>query len=153
MSMRQTSFLSLPPQDQSLLLEAEKVMYFAYSPYSQFCVGAALLAEDGSIHVGTNMENATYTCVVHAEASALSAANNKGIRSFAVLAVIGGSRSGVSLEPVMPCGICRQNLYEFAQFGKNDLKILCSNTNKDKIIITSLSELLPSAFGPKSLEG
>lgn len=126
-------------------------MAFAYSPYSAFCVGASLLAIDGSTHVGTNMENAAYSDTIHAEMAALAAANNRGIRQFSALAVIGKPRAGVSTEPVMPCGICRQLLHEFAQLGSGDIEILASNTSKDAIIRTSIQEILPYAFGPKDV--
>lgn len=144
--------MHLTPSEQALLAQAEKVMAFAYSPYSRFCVGAALLAIDGSTHLGTNMENATHTETIHAEMAALTAANTRGIRQFCTLAVIGKPREGTSMDPVMPCGICRQLLHEFAQLGSGDIQIIASNTNKDRIIRTSLKELLPQAFGPKDLD-
>lgn len=149
--MEKTSWSQLTSSEQSLLSQAEQVMAFAYSPYSSFCVGAALLALDGSIHFGANMENAAYSDTIHAEMAALAAANNRGIRQFSVLAVIGKPREGISAEPVMPCGICRQLLHEFAQLGSGDIEILASNTKKDMIIRTSLTEVLPQAFGPKDL--
>ncbi|MBP6944859.1 cytidine deaminase [Patescibacteria group bacterium] len=149
--MEKTTWALLSLSEQELLTHAEQVMAFAYSPYSTFCVGAALLALDGSIHIGTNMENATHTETIHAEMAALTVANTRGIRQFSTLAVIGKPREGMSREPVMPCGICRQLLHEFAQLGSGDIQILASNTKKDTIIRTSLNELLPQAFGPKDL--
>lgn len=150
-NMTYITFSDLEPPQQSLLLRAEEVMKNAYSPYSRFSAGAALLADDGSIHVGTNLENAVFDLTIHAEAAALSAANTSGIRRLALLAVIGKPRDGLALEPVTPCGICRQNLYEFAELHARDLTIICSNTNKDKILVISLSQLLPHAFGPKQV--
>lgn len=149
--MEKTTWSLLSLSEQELLTHAEQVMAFAYSPYSQFCVGAALLAVDGSTHLGTNMENATHTETIHAEMAALTVANSQGIRQFSTLAVIGRPREGMSLEPVMPCGICRQLLHEFAQFGSGDIEILASNTSKDAIIRTSIQEILPYAFGPKDV--
>lgn len=144
-------FQDLSSAQQSLLLRAEEVMHFAYNPYSRFCVGAALLANDGSVYVGTNVENAAFDLTIHAEAAALANANTSGVRTLSMLAVIGKPQDGVATEPIMPCGICRQNLYEFAQLGSGDLLVIASNTNKDKIISISLQELLPFAFGPKDL--
>ncbi len=149
--MEKTTWPELTSSEQMLLTQAEEVVSFAYSPYSQFCVGAALLALDGSTHVGANMENAAYSDTIHAEMAALAAANNRGVRQFSALAVIGKPREGVSVEPVMPCGICRQLLHEFAQLGSGDIQILASNTKKDAIMRTSVIELLPHAFGPKDL--
>ena len=149
--MPHTTFTSLSTSEQTLLLRAEDVMRFAYSPYSNFCVGAALEAMDGSIHVGTNIENATYGGTVHAEMAALAAANNIGVRHFKTVAAIGCPRGSLSREPVMPCGICRQILYEFAQLSSGDMIVIGSSTDKTSIIRTSLSELFPHAFGPKDV--
>lgn len=148
------SFLTkndLGPTEQELLKRAAEAMRFAYSPYSNFCVGAAVEAMDGSIYVGANLENATYNNTIHAEMAALATANNLGVRRFKTVVAIGGPRDGVSEEPVMPCGICRQNLYEFAQLGSGDMIVIGSNTRQDKIIRLPLSTLFPHAFGPKDV--
>ena len=148
------SFLSLhdlSPSEQSLLARAKDAMHFAYSPYSNFCVGAAVEAMDGSIYVGTNLENGAYAGVMHAEMVALAVANNAGVRKLKTIAVIGCPRDGFSEEPVMSCGMCRQYLYEFAQLGSDDMIVIGSNTRQDKILRLSLSELFPRAFGSKDV--
>lgn len=149
--MHHTTFSALESAQQTLLLRAEEVMKNAYSPYSRFCAGAALLASDGSIHVGTNVENSVFDLTVHAEAAALSAANTSGVRHILMLATIGKPIDGIANDPVTPCGICRQNLYEFAELYAQDLIVICSNTKKDRVIVTSLAELLPQAFGPRQV--
>ena len=78
----------------------------AYAPYSKFKVGAALLAEDGRIFTGCNVENASYGLTNCAERTALFKAVSEGRREFAALAIVGGT----ARSPALPCGACRQAL-------------------------------------------
>lgn len=110
----------------------------AYAPYSHFAVGAALVAADGEIYGGVNVENASYGLTICAERAAVSAAVAAGQNRFLALAVAtpGG-------QP--PCGACRQVLAEFC----DDLPILLVDTDDpDSIQETSLRQLFPRAFGP-----
>jgi cytidine deaminase len=93
-----------------LLARAVAARDGAYAPYSKFSVGAALLGEDGSVWTGANVENASYGLSMCAERTAIfNAVANGGVRRFAAVAV-----AGPGGEKTLPCGACRQVLYEFA---------------------------------------
>jgi cytidine deaminase len=92
-----------------LFLEARKAAEFAYAPYSKFRVGAALLAEDGTVITGCNVENRSYGLTICAERTAVLKAVSMGLSSFKALAV----STPDSEIPVGPCGACRQVLSEF----------------------------------------
>ena len=112
----------------------------AYAPYSRFPVGAAALADDGTIYAGCNVENASYGLSICAERNAIFNAVAQGARSIAAIAVY-----TPTTQPTMPCGACRQVLREFGP----DARILCCNDAGS--VECSLPELLPKAFGPESL--
>lgn len=119
----------------------------AYTPYSHFKVGAALLAKSGKIYTGCNIENAGYTPTNCAERTALFKAVSGGERQFDAIAIV-GSMEGKTNEIVTgPCGVCRQALYEF---GGDDLLVIMAKSKEDYIERT-LGELLPFGFGPANL--
>ena len=149
--MHQTRYSKLTKEQKSLLDSAEKVMQNAYSPYSNFCVGSAVLTSNGLHFVGVNVENASYGGTVCAERSAILNANSNGNRKIVALAVIAKGKDFDCIDPTAPCGFCRQVIFEFSQISGVDIEVFFSNTKKDKIIVTKISELLPLAFGPKDL--
>lgn len=149
--MEKTNFKNLKKQYQKLLLRAEKAMRTAYSPYSNFAVGAAILTSNNKIITGSNVENASAGLTICAERTAIARANAMGERCFKAIAIVGAGDDSSVRDSISPCGSCRQVLYEFSQFSKIDTDVIMSNTDKNKIIIAKLSELLPLPFGPKDL--
>lgn len=119
----------------------------AYTPYSSFRVGAALLCEDGSVYQGCNIENAAFGPTVCAERVAVFKAVSDGKRAFSALAVVGGKDKVAS---VTPCGVCRQVLSEFCGA---DFKVLLVQDEDGSYNETTLGALLPYAFGTNDLQG
>ena len=146
-----TDFEKLEKWQRDLVNKAESVMKNAYNLFSHFYVGAALLTDKGKTYVGTFAENSSQGLTVCAEVAAILSANTDGERKFKAIAVIGGSENFDCKEPVTPCGRCRQFINDYAEIGEYDIEIICSNTKKDKIFITTIKELLPLAFGPKDV--
>jgi cytidine deaminase len=124
----------------------------AWAPYSRFSVGAALLLADGSIVTGANVENSSYGLSLCAETVAVARASADGrMRDVVAVGIVGGMTGQDGVEPILPCGRCRQILNEAAQAGKRDLKVWCSGLTGGPIAEYSLAELLPHAFGPANL--
>ena len=128
--------------DEKLLELALDARKNAYVPYSGYAVGAALLAEDGRVFTGCNVENAAYGNTLCAERTALVKAVSEGRRAFTRLAVAGDSG-----DPCWPCGACRQMLREFGA----DLRVLCADRN-GRFRAFALDELLPHGFGAETME-
>jgi len=149
--MKITTYKKLTKIQRKLLDEAEKVMGNSYNPYSNFSVGAAILTQDNKIITGTNVENAAYGLAICAERVAVSRANAMGYRMYKAIAVMAKGKNFDVKRIAGPCGSCRQMLYEASQISKENLEIIMSTTKKDKVVISSINELLPFAFGPKNL--
>ena len=149
--MKHVNYDALESLSKKALDEAKEAMEKAYNPYSHFYVGAALFTDDGAVISGSNFENAAYGPTICAERSAVVRANAMGIRRFKGIAIIARGEDFDTTEITAPCGICRQVLYEVSQIWNSDLMIILSTTRKDKIITTTITELLPLAFGPADL--
>ena len=108
----------------------------AFAPYSKFIVGASLLMKSGNIYTGCNVEFSDYLAL-HAEVNAIGSAVNKGDTDFQLVVVY-----SYSSPPVLPCGSCRQKIYEFASLHEHDIKVIAVNDKKERIEMM-LSELLP----------
>jgi cytidine deaminase len=135
--------------DRELVEAAQEACTRAYAPYSLFAVGAAVRSKSGKIHTAANVENASYGLTICAEAAALSVANAAGDFTVEAIAVVGfGTRdAGDSSQVVTPCGSCRQIIAEAAQVTGGDVRVLCCNGELSSIVISTIAELLPSAFG------
>lgn len=150
--IKEVKLSELSTEYLSLLREAENVMHTAYNPYSNFFVGAALLYPDGTIAASaSNTENAAFGSTICAERNALGAANAKGKREYAAIAIIGKGKDFDTTGVVSPCGSCRQSIYEVKDVSGIRLDVIMSNTKKDKIVIATIDDPLPMAFGPSSL--
>ena len=119
----------------------------AYTPYSHFKVGAALLTKDGKIYKGCNIENAAYTPSNCAERTAIFKAVSEGEREFAAIAIVGSMEGETNTLPTGPCGVCRQVMAEFCSL---DMPVIIAKTPEDYVQMT-LGELLPLSFGPANL--
>ena len=107
----------------------------SFAPFSHFHVGAALMAEDGQIFTGCNVENSSYGVTICAERTALVKAVSEGVRNFTAIAI--ASQNGEA----WPCGVCRQMLYEFSPE-----MLVITGTDEDHLEVVTLSELLPHGF-------
>lgn len=129
---------------KQLINEALNARNYAYAPYSQFMVGAALITEDDSVYTGCNVENASYGATNCAERTAIFKAVSEGERLIKAIAIVGGVKDG-DMTYAYPCGVCRQVIREFS--NPCDLVIIVAK-NQDDYKTYSLEELLPESFGP-----
>ena len=125
-----------------LVQAAIDVRQWAYAPYSEYKVGAALLADSGEIYDGVNVENAAFPTGTCAERAAIFTAVSQGERQFSAIAVV-SSNGGA------PCGACRQVL---AEFGLDTIVFVADDHGRIQQE-TTVKELLPGAFGPGDLPG
>lgn len=127
---------------KQLIKEAINSKQRAYAPYSKFKVGAAVLAEDGKIYCGCNIENASLGATNCAERTAIFKAVYEGNRKIKAIAVVGSEDTYT-----YPCGICRQVISEFAD---EDIQIIIVK-NENEYIVKTLEEILPGTFTKKDL--
>ncbi len=132
--------------EEMIELAAEQLKY-AYTPYSGFKVGAALLTKRGKLYTGCNIENAAYSPTNCAERTAFFKAVSEGEREFSAICIVGG-KDGVLTEYTAPCGVCRQVMMEFCD--PDSFQIILG-TGKEQYEIFTLKELLPRGFGPGNL--
>lgn len=134
-----------------LLKIAKEQLKYAYAPYSNFKVGAALLTKSGKIYTGCNIENAAFTPGNCGERTAIFKAVSEGEREFLGIAIVGGKVEDGSVnitDYCPPCGVCRQVMMEFADYDTFEVILNDSDELKAERIKTfMLKELLPMAFG------
>lgn len=128
-----------------LLETANQARENAYAPYSKYRVGAALLARNGNIYVGCNIENASFGATNCAERTALFSAISDGVREFEAIAIVGGVDNTID-ESILPCGICCQVMSEFCT---KDFPVILPY--KDSYRIVTLGEIFPHAFSSQNL--
>lgn len=127
--------------DKELVEMALDARKNAYTPYSKYQVGAALLCDDGTVFTGCNIESASYPCGICGERTAMSKAISEGHIKFTKIAIAGSSE-----KICTPCGMCRQFMYEF----NPNLEVLCSD-NAGKFEKHTLADLLSCGFGATSM--
>lgn len=126
--------------DEQLVAAAIAASQHAYIPYSRYAVGAALLAGDGTVYTGCNVESASFSPTICAERTALVKAVSEGQREFTAVAV-------ATRDAGSPCGVCRQLLYEFSP----SLRVILADLDGNLRLTTTLEDLLPHGFGPFDL--
>ena len=131
-----------------LIETAIEQLKYSYTPYSGFKVGAALLAKNGTVYTGCNIENAAYTPTNCAERTAFFKAGSEGVKEFDAICIVGG-KNGVLTEYAPPCGVCRQVMMEFCD--PETFRIVLMN-GAGEIREYLLKELLPLGFTGKALK-
>lgn len=141
--MKKTTFDKLTTNEQILVKAAQAARKNAYAPYSNYKVGAAVMAENNKIYSGCNVEIATFSRTTHAEGNAIDTMVADGARKILALCCL-AKNGGI------PCAECRQKIWEFCQGDKN-VKIIGADL-KGNIVITTIGEIYPYPFGPEDLK-
>lgn len=132
----------LGKKDRVLLKHASRVRKRAYAPYSKFLVGAVLVDENGKIHTGCNVENASFTAGICAERAAIAKLVSRGAKQIKRVLIVSSSD-----EPALPCGVCLQAINEF---GRN-ATVVAVNKSLSKFCEYPLSKLFPYSFNPEDV--
>ena len=135
--------------DKTLFSYALAARAQAYTPYSHFKVGAALLCADGTVYTGCNIENAAFSPTVCAERVAFFKAVSDGCRDFTALAVAGAPEDKAPDAACAPCGVCRQVMAEFCDPETFEILLATENGVEEAYL---LKELLPKGFRKSRLE-
>lgn len=147
------SIMELKEEDALLLQQARKVTEFAYSPYSNFRVGAYAKLVNGETINGTNQENAAYPAGICAERTLMSTASSlfPGV-GIETVAVSYHNLNGKSNQPISPCGICRQSFVEFQQRTGNPIRIILGGMEGKVLVIQNALDLLPFSFSKTDMK-
>ncbi|SRR5260221_6093395 len=144
----------LDSESKYLAHKAKEAAVHAYAPYSKFCVGAALILDDGTIVTGANQENAAYPLCMCAERVALYAASAQHPEKKIVkLAVAAHKKNHKDLSAATCCGACRQVMLEFEEHQNKAIQVIMLGSDKKWIKAPSAASLLPFSFSKESLDG
>lgn len=131
----------------NLINQAFEIRKNAYTPYSNYNVGAALLCKNGKVYTGCNIENGAYSPGICAERTAFAEAVKNGEREFEAIAIVTGARDADVYEMSSPCGVCRQFMSEFCD---DDFKIIMTEMTRDGKLLNSdiltMDQILPHRF-------
>ena len=137
----------MPAEDQLLIDSAKKARFTAYSPWSNFQVGAAALLADSSIVTGSNQENRAFPAGLCAERVCLfHASSNHAAAKIMKLAVVAYHRGSENAEPAHPCGGCRQVMLEMEHKQGQAFQVLLLYPHDKVIVIDKASDLMPFPF-------
>lgn len=141
------SINDLPDIIKKLMFQAQEARKKAYAPYSNFLVGAAILLENHIVVSGNNQENSSYPSGLCAERTAIYAAGaNYPDQKILQIAIAAGPKAKQNLQPVPPCGACRQAMAEYEQKQKEPIGVYFMGTEGEVYYVESLLQLLPLAF-------
>lgn len=136
---------------KKLIQAAFEARKMAYTPYSNFKVGAALLTKSGKIYQAGNIENASYTPTCCAERVAFFKAISEGEKDFQAIAIVGGQEATQEgdFEITAPCGVCRQVMVEFCD--QEEFSVIMAKS-EDEYIESKLEDILPYSFSKEDLD-
>ena len=134
---------------KELIASAIEARKKAYTPYSHFKVGAAVLTGELRIYTGCNIENAAYSPGICAERNAIYKAVSEGARKLKAIAVVGDKEGDAITQYAFPCGVCRQVMREF---GNPDEMMVIVAKSCEEYQTYTLNQLLPESFGPDHLK-
>ena len=147
-----TSINDLPIKIQEIMNQAIAIRQSAYAPYSNFQVGAAVLLKNGQVVLGSNQENAAYPSGLCAERTAIFAVGvNFPNQEIVCICISASSTLKDTLEPIPPCGACRQSLLEYENKQNKDIPIYFMGKSGEIIQSPSIKNLLPYTFKQESL--
>ena len=133
---------------KELILSALEARKKAYTPYSEFKVGAAVLTVELRIYTGCNIENAAYSPGICAERTAVYKAISEGCRKIKAIAIVGDKTGDSISQYAFPCGVCRQVMREFS--NPEEMIVIVAKSCEEYQLYT-LNQLLPESFGPENL--
>ncbi len=143
----------LDKESKYLVHKAKESTIHSYAPYSKFCVGAALILEDGTIIVGANQENASYPLCMCAERVALYTASSQSPgKKIIKMAIVAHKKNHKELTPATSCGACRQVMLEFELRQRSPIQIVMLAQLDQWIECSNASSLLPFGFSKDNLE-
>lgn len=146
------SMNELPVEVRQIMEKAIQARNNAYAPYSNFQVGAAILLNNGTVVLGSNQENAAYPSGLCAERTAIFAAGaNFPKQEIQIICISASSMLKDTLEPIPPCGACRQSLLEYENKQNADIAIYFMGKEGSVVKSTSIKNLLPFIFKEDSL--
>ena len=143
----------LDSESKYLVHKAKEATAHSYSPYSRFCVGSAVILDDGTVITGANQENASYPLCMCAERVALyTVASQYPGKRIMKMAVVAHKKNHKELVPAASCGACRQVMLEFEQRQGKPFEVIMLGPEEKWIKCPSALSLLPFGFDGKSLE-